>query len=138
MSVEKSMLLTTSMWESEKPEIQYETFNLMPIAKECPFREGFFDPEVGVLVLMSKECREQFTPIPRINEFGSEIFKRNRKLVHQQRIQIPVEHIIEDPKEIRNFLNLFAYNTDTFDFEKYLDGPVMPSKRRENISAATL
>lgn len=138
MSIERSMLLTTSEWESENNKVQCETFRLIPITTNCPFREGFYDPEVGVLVLMAKDNREQFTTMPRINEYGLEIFKRKKALVDQHRVQLPVEHIIKEPKEIKDFLTLFAFNVEVFEFQKYLDGPVIANKRRENISAATL
>ena len=56
-----SMMIITSSWGQQK------TFKMIPMTLECPYNEAIYDPQAGVLALISKEqnCQQKggFLPL---------------------------------------------------------------------------
>lgn len=120
----KSMLLTTCSWNDEK----YESFHLIPITTDCPYLEGIYDPIAKLLVLFSNHNTEHLDMIDQINEFGDSMTRKNKLLVERHKFNAPKELYIHKPEEIELFINLIAINASTFEFNKYLENPILFSK----------
>ena len=126
-----SMLLITSSWGPAK------TFKMIPVTKDCPYNECIFDVNTKVLAINSKESKESFHMLPKLNEMGDVARlkigkKENGKDYAEERKALVTfyEYYIEDKQEIENFISMFAVNTG-FDYKQYMDlkvdAPTQPS-----------
>jgi hypothetical protein len=119
MDIAKSMLLITSPWGEE------DTFKLIPIIKECPYNEVIYDVKDKVLVIISKEKKGVFRNLSKLDENGDpmplkrpkegKFYKEERKL-----LEFFYEYYIRDKEEIKNFIQTFAFNTQSFNTDRYL------------------
>jgi len=119
------MMLVTSAWGNKK------TFRLIPAAVTAPYNEAIYDPEVKVLAIISKEKKDNFQMMPKLNEFGDpqtlKIGKRsNGKDYAESRVTVETyyEYYVENEQEIISIINMFAINADSFDYQTYLNAPV--------------
>lgn len=115
-------MLITSRWVNKK------TFKMIPTTSQSPYNEAIFDLDSKVLALISKEKKESFHMLPRLNEFGDlqplKIGKRsNGKDYAEERKTLDTyyEYFIEERNEIENFVKTFAVNSKDFDIKSYLD-----------------
>ena len=142
MSIKQTMYLSTVTWHGTN-EKEYESFQLTPVSLDCPYLEGFYDPLVGVLVLFSKEKKEEFTDIEKVDQYGDKIFSNNRVLKDRHLVKNNSEHYIDRPDEIKDFLQLIAVNADTYDYGKYLKEihPIPKTRKlypvRNNLATAS-
>jgi len=122
------MMLITSTWNKGK------TFRMIPINMECPYNEAIYDPDQGILAVISKECKDQFQLVPKFNEKGDIVYlkgnRENGKNYAEERraIETWYEYYIESEDDIAEFISLFGYNSE-FDYKKYLvkkDGIIPP------------
>lgn len=116
------MILITGSWETKK------TFKLLPISQDCPYNEAIFDLDSKVLAVISKEKKESFHMLPRINDVGELIAiktgkKTNGKPYAEERklLETYYEYYIENPEEIKSFIDLIALNADSFDYKQYME-----------------
>lgn len=122
MDIKKSMMLVTSTWGNAT------TFKLIPVTRECPYNEAIYDPEVGILAIVSKEKKEGLKMAPRLDESGdAQIVKPrearpNGKQYKEQRISTETyyEYHIQKLEEIENFVLQFALNSDSFNYKEFL------------------
>lgn len=125
------MMLITSSWMDRK------TFRLMPITTDCPYSEGIFDPSDKVLVLVSKNTKESFHMLAKLDDQGDpQKLKRpraNGKPYPEERRSLETfqEHYITETKEIETIINMFAVNAEDFDYKSYMasTGPIMTPER---------
>lgn len=117
-----TMMLITSSWGPAK------TFKLIPITKECPYNECIFDVQQKVLAIISKESKESFHMMPKLNELGDiQRLKMGKKengkdYAEERRALVTFyEYYIENKEEIISFVNSIAENAEAFDFQQYLD-----------------
>lgn len=116
----QNMLLITSYWGDK------DTFKLMPLTADCPYSEIVYDPASTMLVVISKDAKEQFQTVPRLNEDGSmqkaKKPKTNGKAHQEQRIAMNIltEHYIVNKKEQEAFIKLFAVNAEEYDYTRWL------------------
>lgn len=116
----KNMLIVTSMWND------IPTFRLIPVDSFCPFIECIFDTESQVLVIFSKQVKQSFHMVPKLNESGDPIVvkkpRMNGKSYMEERRVIDTFHefYITEKEEILDFIKDFATNSDTFDTTKYI------------------
>ena len=116
----KNMLLVTGYWQNG------DTFKLLPLTKECPYSEVIYDPNTTLLVVISKLAKPQFQMVPRLDDNGNKVRstkpKQNGKDYKEQRTTIDVftEYYIVEKKEQEAFVEMFAANTDTYDYKKYM------------------
>jgi hypothetical protein len=119
------MLLTTCTWENGK----YESFRMIPVSLEAPYTEVFYDPTARVLVILSKDKKEHFTLLQKIDKFGRGLTEKDKgqakEILERQRVQTYKEYYVDRPSEISQLIQLVAFNADTFGFEKYLNEPVV-------------
>jgi hypothetical protein len=123
--MDKTMMLVTSAWGNKK------TFRLIPAASTAPYNEAIYDPEVKVLAIIGKEKKDNFQMMPKLNEFGDpqilKIGKRqNGKDYAETRLSVETyyEYYVENKDEIVDIINMFAINSDSFDYQTYLNAPV--------------
>jgi hypothetical protein len=133
ISSTQSMLIITSSWGQNK------TFKMIPVLSDCPYNEAIYDPENQVLAVVSKQKKETFHMMPKLNELGDpqtlKIGKReNGKNFAEQRVSLDTfyEYFIEEPSEIRSFINRFAINADTYELDQHM------VKKTELIQTAPL
>lgn len=111
------MLLYTGPWgDTDK------TFKLLPISPECPFNEGIFNAEHNVLAIISKDKKEGHVMLDKLNDDGDKQPIKGRQFETKKvrtTLEKYYEYYITDPKEIIQFINMFAVNSDTFDFQAF-------------------
>lgn len=120
--MKNSMMLVTSSWGNDK------TFKLIPITPECPYNECIFDVSSKVLAVIGKEKKESFHMMPKLSDDGDvlhlKIGKRaNGKDYKEERKTLATfyEYYVEKEDEIKDFINMFAVNAESFDFAQYLE-----------------
>lgn len=115
------MMLFTSDWMGTK------SFRLMPIQENCTFIEGLYDPAQKVLVMISKQKKESFHMLAKLNENGDaqklKAPRTNGKPFPEERKTIDTyqEYYISEKKEIENIIEMFAVNADTFLYKDFLE-----------------
>ena len=117
----KSMLLINTVWNMKR------TFKLMPISKECPFVECIYDPESQMLAVVLDKIKDSYHMLPKLDDNGDNVpvkgksrpngekFKTERRLV-----QTYGEVYIADTKDQEQIIELFAINSDVFDYKTML------------------
>jgi hypothetical protein len=116
----QNMLLITSYWGDK------DTFKLMPINNDCPYSEVIYDGSTTMLVVISKDSKEQFQTVPRLDEDGSlqkaKKPKQNGKPFKEQRLSMNIltEHYIVEKEEQEAFIKSFAVNAEDYNYDKYL------------------
>ena len=132
----KSMLLITSSWGKNK------TFKLIPATTDCIFNEGIFDLDAKVLALISKEKKQNFHMLPKLNELGDvqylKVGKRNNgKEYSEERkaLESFYEYYVEDINEIESIVKMLAINSDEFDFKQYFK---MPTQEAPAITSSPI
>lgn len=118
----KSMMLVTGSWGNNK------TFKLIPVTPECPYNEAIFDRDSKVLALIGREKKQSMHMLAKLNDLGDvqrlKVGKReNGKDYAEERktLETYYEYYIENPEEIKELINLFAINADTFDYAQYME-----------------
>jgi hypothetical protein len=118
----KTMMLVTGSWENRK------TFKMIPATLDCPYNEAIFDLDSRVLAVISKEKKESFHMLPKLSDVGELVMiksgkRSNGKNYAEERkvIETYYEYYVEQPEEIKSFINLTALNADSFDFNQYLE-----------------
>ena len=134
----KNMLITTSNWGP------YKTFKLMPITEDCPYVEIIFDPSSKILAVISKINKSSYHFVPKIDDNGDEVKLKvgkrpNGKDIKEQRVmmQTHAEYYIVDDQEIKDFVNQFAVNADSYDYAAIIDNDVEQMKRALSSDKAT-
>jgi hypothetical protein len=118
----KSMMLVTGSWGNNK------TFKLIPITPDCPYNEAIFDRDSKVLALIGKEKKQSMHMVAKLDDNGDvkrmKIGRRdNGKDYAEERktLETYYEYYIENPEEIKEVINQFAVNANTFDYNQYLE-----------------
>jgi len=133
MSQSQSMMLITSSWGEKK------TFRLMPIDLNCPFTEGIYDPDGKVLVMISKDKKESFHMLAKLDEQGDPLkLKRpraNMKPFPEERktLETYQEHYISETKEIEQVISMFAVNKEDYDYKSIMNGLVTLEAPKLNL-----
>lgn len=123
LTVGKNMLLVHGTWGTSK------TFKMIPASMDCPYAEVLFDPESKLLAVISRFGKEVLHMVPRIDENGDPVYmkvgkRNNGKEVKEQRININsfFEYYIMDKKDVEDFVKMYAVNSDTFNYDAYMQG----------------
>jgi hypothetical protein len=121
-NIGKNMMLYTSAFRN------VESFSMIPVSNDSPYVEAMYDPTSNILAVISKVTKNSFHMIPRLNEEGQPQKlkfpnKETGKTFKEQRVDMETfsEFYITDKKEIKDFINIFAINADTFDYTKYTE-----------------
>jgi hypothetical protein len=121
MSIGKNMMLISSPFRS------MPSFSLIPVSNEAPYVEAMFDPSSGILAVISKISKQSFHMMPKLDENGQPQRlkapnKETGKTIREVRVSTETfsEFYLTDKDEIKDFLNIFAINADTFDFNAFM------------------
>jgi hypothetical protein len=132
----KQMIIVTSTWGPRK------TFKLIPISTDCPYNEAIYDPESKVLGVISKERKQSLHMVPKLNDMGDVQYlkmgkKSNGKEYAEERktLETFYEYYIEENSEIKDFINMFATNAESYDYDTYLNEPKTMSAPKIDTSA---
>jgi len=135
-TIQPTMMIVSGKWNNS------DSFKLVPLTKECPYSEGFYDLDSKVLVLMSMHTKDNFHLLPRLDDNGDPIQvkgkRANGKVYKEQRVQLETytEYYISETKEIEDLLNITAINAGTFDYKRIIhDAPVKAPKAKEAVKA---
>ena len=119
-TVGANMLLTTGTFRNVK------TFNLVPVTLDCPYVEAMFYPTTTILAVITKNMKQSFHMVPRLNEEGQPQRlkvpnKEAGKTVKEQRVSVDTfsEFYLTEKEDIQTFLALFAINYKEFDTDEY-------------------
>lgn len=116
-----NMRLFTTFWGP------HETFKLMPVNDDCPYMEVLYDPTVQMLVALSKNMKENYEMLPKLDDNGemvkSKVAKRNGKPFKEERrlLKVPQEFYMIKREEQEAFIELFATNAKDYDYKAHLD-----------------
>lgn len=117
----KNMMLISSAFRNVK------SFSLVPVTKDCPYVEAMYDPTSSILAVITNVKKESFHMIPRLDENGQPVRLKipnpeTGKVVKEQRVAVETfsEFYITEREEINNFINLFAVNADSFDYQSLM------------------
>jgi len=121
MSIGKNMMLISS------PFRNMQSFSLIPVSNEAPYVEAMFDPSSGILAVISKISKQSFHMMPKLDENGQPQRlkvpnKETGKTIKEVRVSTETfsEFYLTNKDEIKDFLNIFAINADTFDFNAFM------------------
>lgn len=116
------MMLVTSTWGNNK------TFKLIPVTSDCPYNEAIFDRDSKVLAIIGKEKKQSMHMLAKLDDNGDvkrmKIGRRdNGKDYAEERktLETFYEYYVENPEEIKDIVNQFAINADSFDFTQYME-----------------
>ena len=118
----KNMMLITSSWKNHK------TFKLIPTALDCPYVEGIYDREIGVLALIGNVKKQQFHMVPKIDANGDPEMRKHvkdpatQKPFKEERRSFETfqEYYLQEKSDIDEFINLFALNPE-FAYKQYYE-----------------
>ena len=111
---EKSMMLVQSSWQES------QTFRMIPIAESCPYVECIFDPGTKVFVIISKTTKQSLHMLPKLDEYGQMVTGTKGTKQERHKIEVFQEFYIEDAVAIKELIDLFAVNADTFDYASFM------------------
>ena len=121
MSIGKNRILISS------PFRNMPSFSLIPVSNEAPYVEAMFDPSSGILAVISKISKQSFHMMPKLDENGQPQRlkvpnKETGKTIKEVRVSTETfsEFYLTNKDEIKDFLNIFAINADTFDFNAFM------------------
>jgi hypothetical protein len=116
----QNMMLVSSSFRNAK------SFTMIPVTQSTPYTEAMFDPSSGILAVISKVLKQSFHMVPRLDDNGEpqrlkSPNQQTGKTVKEQRVSMDTfsEFYLTDKKDIRDFINLFAINAGSFDFESF-------------------
>lgn len=130
--MKKSMMLVTGSWGNTK------TFKMIPVTPECPFNEAIFDRDSKVLALIGKEKKQSMHMVAKLDDNGDvKTLRIGRRAggkdyaEERKTLETYYEYYVENPEEIKEVINMFAVNADSFDFNQYMEQsytePLSPS-----------
>lgn len=117
------MMLFSSIWTTENSKLK--TFKMLPTSKDCPFNEVLLDPENKVVAVVSKETKNTYRLIPKVDDKGRPVMVKdgsgNPTLAQERKLMESFyEYYIDDIIDIELFIKTFAINFDSFNWKSYL------------------
>jgi len=93
---------------------------MIPIAESCPYVECIFDPGTKVFVIISKTTKQSLHMLPKLDEYGQMVTGTKGTKQERHKIEVFQEFYIEDAVAIKELIDLFAVNADTFDYASFM------------------
>ena len=121
--IDKNMMLITS-----KNTLGTKTFSMIPINKQCPYNEAIYDIDNKILVVLSKDKKENLRTVPKnVSNYLSIAYNFNTQItdnyIKQEVDTICIEeyytYYIEQKEEIINFISKFCINYPEFSIGEY-------------------
>lgn len=108
-----NMFVYSTDWYGRK------SFRMLPVSEDCPFNEVIYDPNTGVLAVISRDKKDKPQMLPKLTEKGQVIPLKpvandtQQRYVEERRIlETYYEYYLDDKQDIENFINMFAINVD--------------------------
>jgi hypothetical protein len=105
----------------------YKTFALVPLDSSCPWVEVIFEPTGGTLIAISKEKKQTYKMLPKLDDNGDpqelKLMKRNGGQAYKEErrlVETFHEIVITGLESTREFVKQFAVNADSYDYEKHM------------------
>jgi|694.fasta_scaffold123764_2 hypothetical protein len=109
----KTMLIYNTDWYGRN------SFRMMPITNDCPFNEVIYDPNTGVLAVISRDHKEKPQMLPKLNDKGMPIplklgsdAAQSRFVEERRMMDTYYEYYLDNKNDIRNFVLHFAINPE--------------------------
>lgn len=119
---DKTMMLVESTWQDTK------TFKMIPVSNDCPYVECIYDPSSKVFVLIGKTTKTSLHMLPKLDEYGKAVSGNRGAKQERRSIDTFQEYYIEEEKDIKEIVKMFAVNASKFDIAKFLEkAPNKPS-----------
>lgn len=119
---DKTMMLVESTWQDTK------TFKMIPVSNDCPYVECIYDPSSKVFVLIGKTTKTSLHMLPKLDEYGKAVSGNRGAKQERRSIDTFQEYYIENEKDIKELVKMFAVNASKFDIAKFLEkAPNKPS-----------
>ena len=128
---ENTMMLVQATWNDK------QTFRMIPIADACPYVECIMDPDTKVFVIISKITKTTLHMLPKLDDNGdpmqAKTKRANGRLVREERAKIETfqEFYIEDFNAVKDLVDLFAVNSKSFDYKKFINLPEETDKSKK-------
>ena len=128
---ENTMILVQATWNDK------QTFRMIPTSDTCPYVECIMDPDTKVFVIISKITKTTLHMLPRLDDNGDPLpvkaKRANGRNVREERSKIETfqEFYVEDMTAVHELVNLFAINSATFDYKKFLGDVVGDTKPKK-------
>ena len=119
---DKTMMLVESTWQDTK------TFKMIPVSSDCPYVECIYDPSSKVFVLIGKITKTSLHMLPKLDEYGKAVSGNRGAKQERRSIDTFQEYYVENEKDIKELVKMFAVNASKFDIAKFLEkAPNKPS-----------
>lgn len=99
---------------------------MISISNDCPYNEVIYDPEIKTLAIISKEKKQSFQMLPKLDLNGEiTMIKRalptGRKFAEERKVvETYYEYYITKEEEIKAFVSLLAVNAETYPWSELL------------------
>lgn len=128
---ENTMMLVQATWNDK------QTFRMIPVAESCPYVECIFDPDTKVFVIISKIAKQSLHMLPKLDDNGDpmavKVKRPNGRNFREERHKIEVfqEFYVEDKAAMEEVVKMFAVNSSSFDYKKFLAEGETPEKAKK-------
>ena len=122
---ENTMMLVQATWNDK------QTFRMIPIAESCPYVECIYDPDTKVFVAISKIKKTTLHMLPKVDEYGQPVAGAKGMKQERHKIEVFQEFYVEDQTAMLELINMFAVNSDKFDYKKFLATGEAPEKAKK-------
>ena len=109
-----SMMLVKSSWQED------QTFKMIPTSESCPYVECIFDPGSKVFVVITKIRKTSLHMLPKLDDYGQPVTGNKGARQDRHKIEVFQEFYIEDKDAIEELIQLFALNSDKFDYQSFM------------------
>jgi hypothetical protein len=109
--MKETMTIVSSVWNDTK------SFRLIPITNDCPYVECIFDVSLQVLVVISKNKKQSYHMLPKLDDNGDGVKTRNKRANGKDSFQ---EYYIIEPSDMISFIEKCADNASTFDYKQFI------------------
>ena len=99
---------------------------MIPVSNDSPYTEAMFDPSSSILAVISKVMKQSYHMVPKLDDDGQPIRLKNPnqqtgKTVKEERRLVDTfsEFYLSDKLDIKDFINIFAINAASFDYESF-------------------
>jgi len=130
-----NMMLVNSAFRGAK------SFSLIPVSLTSPYVEAMFDPSSGILAIITKDKKQSFHMMPRLDDFGNpqqvKFPREDGKTVKEQRVSVETfnEFYLSEKSDIEAFIKLFAVNEKDFGYQDFLNVDLEETKTSPILTA---
>jgi len=104
------------------------TFKMIPTDKDCPYLEAIYHPVYHGLGIVGKFKKKEYVMMPVVDKFGTPMTKDNKPLTERRMLDSWHEYLLMTKDEVVEFINKFADNADTFNYQQFFPTESQESK----------